>query len=156
MIIEMYVYSRTGGSIAVAEAVMQAAELSGHAVELVRLKPGNENDPDPDTIHLPDLADASLSDLVIIGGPVHSFAADPVIRAAIRQIPGLDRKRVVLFATDTSPLDPFGGKRALSQMGEELQARSCRLMHSAVIYWNKKTRDSQIEELKHALKKIYG
>ena len=105
---------------------------------------------------LPDLADASLSDLVIIGGPVHNFAADPVIRAAIRQIPGLDRKRVVLFATDTSPLDPFGGKRALSQMGEELQSRSCRLMHSAVIYWNKKTRDSQIEELKHALKKIYG
>lgn len=116
MRITLLVFSQTGNTLRVAEAVADTLEAHGHEVLLLRTSLFA-----PDETELPD------TDLVIVGSPSFFSRAPSVVREFLASLPALDGLPAAVYVTS-------GGAsgRALWDLGRALERRGGRVLGGAV------------------------
>jgi flavodoxin len=142
MSVEILVHSQTGHCLSVAEILAGLARSAGHRTSLTRIIPSDEKETDPAKLSITPVPQDAGADLYVIGAPVHGFSATPAIRKAVAQMPFLDGKRVVLFATEFLPI---GGTHTLKQLEQDVADQGGQVVATGIIHWERKDREEQIE-----------
>jgi hypothetical protein len=142
MSVEILVHSQTGHCLSVAETLAGRARAAGHRASLIRIVPSDEKETDLEKLSITPVPQDAGADLYVIGAPVHAFSATPAIRKAVAQMPFLDGKPVVLFATEFLPI---GGTHTLKQLEEAVTGQGGQVVATGIIHWERKDRAEQIE-----------
>lgn len=142
MSVEILVHSQTGHCLSMAETLAGLARAAGHQTSLTRITPSDEKETDPARLSITPVPQDAGADLYVIGAPVHGFSATPAIRKAVAQMPFLDGKRVVLFATEFLPI---GGTHTLRQLEQAVADQGGQVVATGIIHWERKDREEQIE-----------
>ncbi len=131
------VYSVTGFTKTFAEIIKSVIEKSGHTADIINLETDIRitggtaaSCPEFKFINLPDCTDY---DIILIGGPVWAFSANPVIIKCIEQINDVSGKSMMPFVTMAFPFAFMGGLNALRMMRNIAEKRDMHVMEGVVL-----------------------
>lgn len=147
MKIGLIVFSQTGNTLKVAQALEASLKDAGHDPQILRVTVAPSDPKAPQPPVLVDTPDPSGFDMVYFASPVQAFSLAPAMVAYLRQIPALGGKRVAYFVTQLFPFRWMGGNHALKQFKAALAAKGGSLTTGGVINWSRKDRDQQMARL---------
>lgn len=147
MKIGLIVFSLTGNTLKVAQALESSLKDAGHDPQILRVTVASSDTKDAQTPVLVDKPDPSGFDMVYFAAPVQAFSLAPAMAAYLRQMPALGGKRVACFMTQHFPYRWMGGNHALGQLKAALAAKGASMTASGVVNWSRKDRDQQVAQL---------
>lgn len=119
MKIGIIVHSVTNYTLRFAESIKAALERNGSSIELTHIKTDIPieggiagNMPEYTILNLPD---CSKYDIILFGGPVWAFSANPVILRCIEES-NIENKYIIPFVTMAFPFPFLGGGNAIRMM----------------------------------------
>ena len=151
MKIGVIVYSQTGNTLKVAQALQSSLTDAGHETALLRVTVAPTDPKDMASPVLVDKPDPSGFDMLYFGAPVQAFSLAMAMKAYLAQMPGLNGKRVACFMTQHFPYRWMGGTNALRQFEAALKAKNASTSVCGVIHWSRKDRDAQVAQLLRTL-----
>lgn len=147
MKIGLIVYSQTGNTLKVAQALESALIDGGHETALLRITVASSDPKDTQNPVLTSVPDPGAFDMVYLASPVQGFSLAPAMLAYLKQMPTLGGKWVGGFVTQALPFRWMGGNRALRQLRAGLEAKGAYFTQSGDVHWGSKDRDGQIARL---------
>jgi flavodoxin len=147
MKIGLIVFSQTGNTLKVAQALASSLRDGGHEAQLLRVSVATADPKDASKPVLLDKPDPGAFDMVYFAAPVQGFSLAPAMLAYLTQMPALGGKRVAYFVTQFFPFRWMGGNRALRQFKAALEAKGAALTQSGVVNWSRKDRDRRVAGL---------
>lgn len=147
MKIGIVIYSKSGNTLLVAEALAKNLISLGHLASLEKLTAVDKKQVDVKKIVLESAPKLDGYDVVILGSPVHGFSLSPVMQAYLLQTSELAGKRVKGFVTQHFPYPWMGGSRALGQMMTACKAKGAHGENTGIVNWSSKHRDQRIQEV---------
>jgi flavodoxin len=144
MNVGVVVYSLTGNTFSVAEAVKSTLIKAGLSVRFETIKAKNEDPNASGPVELTQNPSVSDHQILILGGPVRGFSTAPIVKAYIEQLPDLNGKPVFLFVTHHFPLAFLGGNSALGMTRKLIEAKNGRVIGTGVVNWTSKHRSDNI------------
>jgi hypothetical protein len=108
MNVGVVVYSLTGNTFSVAEAVKSTLIKAGLSVRFETIKAKNEDPNASGPVELTQNPSVSDHQILILGGPVRGFSTAPIVKAYIEQLPDLQRETGVSVCDASFPLGVFG------------------------------------------------
>jgi len=118
MRIGVMVHSQSGNTARLALAVTHSLREKGHDVSVELLRPIGKVRLMSKQIEFRSLPDTASYDVVLIGGPMWSYNASPVVSSAIRHLRGLEKKRMLFFLTSFLPNSISGSSRSHACVGK--------------------------------------
>ena len=147
MKIGVILYSQTGNTLKVAQALQASLTDTGHETALLRVTVAPTDPKNAAAPVLIDKPDPTGFDMLYFAAPVQAFSLAPAMKAYLAQMPGLGGKRVAYFMTQFFPYRWMGGANALRQFKAALEAKNANLTACGVIQWSRKDRDAQVAQL---------
>jgi hypothetical protein len=126
---------------------LEALVSKGSDACLERVTAVNEDAKTTQEVRLASAPDTGPYDVIMLGAPVHGFALSRVMEAYLKQLSGLNGKRVACFVTEHFPKPWMGGNRAIKQMVQHITQLGGTVTETAVINWTNKAREEQIGSL---------
>ena len=130
-------HSLTGQTRKLANLLQTKLVQNGHEVSVVELKTDVEQKGGSirqqlnfKVTNLPDLAGF---DALCIGGPVWAFGPSTVTYKAIQQMPELNGKKVLTFATMGFPFMGWGGRQAIGHYSAALKQKGATILPGIII-----------------------
>ncbi len=153
MNIGIIIYSQTGNTLAVAVELKEAFHELGHKVEIKHVKIDRFH---PITNNYKLIGNPSVTqyDVVIFGGPIHSFRLCSMMRRYLMQIDSLDGKIVYGFVTHYFAHASLGGKQGIQNMENLVLNANGKMSKTAIIDWSSSNRANQINNLVEQFTKI--
>lgn len=147
MNVGVVVYSLTGNTLSVAEAVKASLISKGHSVRLEPIKAKNEDPKATGAVELTQVPALEGAQLVVLGGPVRGFSPAPIIKAYVDQLPDLHGLPVFLLVTHHFPFAFLGGNSAIAMTRKLIEAKNGRVIGSGVVNWSSKHRADNIQDV---------
>ncbi len=144
MNVGVVVYSLTGNTFSVAEAVNSTLMKAGHSVRFETIKAKNEDPNATGPVELTQNPSVGDYPVLILGGPVRGFSTAPIVKAYVEQLPDLNGKPVFLFVTHHFPLAFLGGNSALGMTRKLIEAKNGRVIGTGVVNWSSRHRADNI------------
>ena len=141
-------YSQSGNTAIFAKKILDVFRKAGVDCEIELIKPIGRVHPGMKAIEFKnELTDISSYDLLLLGGPVWAFDANPPLRIWTKRFGDLSGKKAALFFTQGG----MGGKRAVKTMTELLSDRGANVLaaivQSCFIFVPNKAMDRAAEDL---------
>ncbi len=146
MKIGIILYSHSGNTLRVANALCDTLNLKGYDCYLDEIKAENE-DPNIKNPKLTTVPSVVYYDVLVFATPVRAFMISPIMQAYLKQITSLSQKPVFLFVTHHFPYAWMGGRTTITAMSKLVKDKQGRILNSYVIDWSNKKRKQQIEQL---------
>ena len=147
MKIGVFVHSRTGNTIQVAEKLIKQLEADGHTTELHEVKASEGAEDKPDTLEFESIPAMTEYDGLVFGAPVHAFSPAPVMSAFLKKSPSLGGKTLGCFVTQAFPFPWMGGNRALGLMKSLCHQKGGKVSGAGVVNWGRSCRERLIGEV---------
>lgn len=128
MLIGVVVHSHTGSTLDFADRIAQRLREAGHSVEVTQLKPDGHIKAHQKDVRIVNQPDCGKYDAVLVGGPVWAFEASPVAVACLRNLKGVEGKKLLPFVTMRLPLEWMGGTQAIESMRKAAEAAGAIVM----------------------------
>jgi len=135
MNIGIFVYSKTGHTLLVAEKLQTALLQMGHKVALERVLASNESEMDPAKVVLSNSPSTQGYDMLVFAGPVNGGRLAIVMVAFLHSLPSLQGKQLAGFVTQAFPSPSLGGNQAIAGMEKMLQAKDGKLSATGIVNW---------------------
>lgn len=135
MNIGIFVYSKTGHTLSVAEKLQDTLLQKGHKVVLQSVRAGNEGEMETEKIVLSNQPSTEGFDLLVFAGPVNGGRLAIVMEAFLQRLPPMDGKLLAGFVTQAFPFPSLGGNQAIAGMERLLQAKGGRLSATGIVNW---------------------
>ncbi len=135
MNIGIFVYSKTGHTLLVAEKLQVVLLQKGHMVALQSVHASNEGEMDPAKVLLSNPPSTEGYDLVVFAGPVNGGRLAIVMEAFLHNLPSLQGKLLAGFVTQAFPFPSLGGNQTIAGMERLLQAKGGRLSATGIVNW---------------------
>lgn len=132
MKISIAVHSKSGVTLALAEAAAGRLRENDHEVTLLPLEPEGEVQPHQKDVRLKSAPDCRGFDAILVGGPIWAFGMSPVAMAFASGLGDLAGKRVLPFATMGFRLKFLGGAQGVSALGGVLRRKGARVLPGVV------------------------
>lgn len=136
MKIGIIVYSSTNYTLRYAEYIKAVLERNDFSIELTHIKTDIPIEggiagsmPEYKILNLPD---CSKYDIVLFGGPVWAFSANPVIMRCIEKS-SIENKCVIPFVTMAFPFPFLGGGNAMRMMRRSILKKQGRALKGSVL-----------------------
>ena len=147
MKIGLIVFSQTGNTLKVAQALESALKDAGHEASIQRVTVASDDPKSAQNPVLTSVPDPGEFDMVYFASPVQAFSLAQAMQTYLKQMPALNGKWVACFVTQQFPYGWMGGNHALRQFRAGLEAKGARFTQSGAIHWGRKDRDQQIARL---------
>ncbi len=148
MNIGIFVNSKTGNTLSVAETLRKRLLAEGHEVSLEKLFPTNESEMDPKKVRLKSQPLTDGYDLLIFAAPVNGFRPSITMQAFLLGLPELEGRQTACFVTQGFPFPWMGGNQALAIMRVLIERKGGKMGAAGVINWKSPgKRAKQISEL---------
>jgi flavodoxin len=154
MEIGIVVYSYTGHTLSVAEALQQRLSADGHAITLERLETCAPLRMSDTTIQLKAAPAVDAYDALVFACPVRGGTPASPMRVYLEGIPSLVGKDVACLVTGVLPAG-WGRNQALAQMRELCQSKGAEIYGSASVWWWSLRRKRQIAEALDRLRSLF-
>ena len=135
MNIGIFVNSKTGNTLSVAEKLREKLLAMGHHVVLQKVIPSNESEVNIDRIVISNPPSTQGYDMLVFAAPVNGFGLAFVMQAYLRGLPSLEGKRLAGFVTEAFPFPWMGGNQALKGMEKLVNAKGGSLSATGVVNW---------------------
>ena len=135
MNIGVFVNSKTGNTLSVAEKLREKLLAMGHHVVLEKVIPSNESEVNIDRIVISNPPSTQGYDMLVFAAPVNGFGLAFVMQAYLRSLPSLEGKRLAGFVTEAFPFPWMGGNQALKGMEKLVNAKGGSLSATGVVNW---------------------
>ena len=135
MNIGIFVNSKTGNTLSVAEKLRDKLVALGHHVVLEKVIPSNESEVNIDKIVISNPPSTQGYDMLVFAAPVNGFGLAFVMQAYLRSLPSLEGKRLAGFVTEAFPFPWMGGNQALKGMEKLVNAKGGSLSATGVVNW---------------------
>lgn len=135
MNIGIFVNSKTGNTLSVAEKLRNKLVDLGHHVALEKVVPSNESEVNIDKIVISNPPSTQGYDMLVFAAPVNAFGLAFAMQAYLRGLPSLEGKRLAGFVTEAFPFPWMGGNRALRGMEKLVNAKGGTLCTTGVVNW---------------------
>jgi len=150
MKIGIIIYSYSGNTLKVAEAIKEQLEHSGIITEINQITAVNDN-PSSQAVTLDSKPNLMDYDGVILATPVRGFQIAPVMKAYLHQIEDCHKQRIYLFVTHHFALPWLGGTQTIKELRKQLNDKGAVVIGSSIINWSSKKRPAAIVELSNHL-----
>ena len=153
MKIGIMVYSQTGNTYQVAQALQDSLSKKGNFVNIERIEVTDEKERDTKKIQIKDFPDLSKYDALIFGSPVHAFSLSPPMNAYMSQLSSLENKKIACFVTKGLPFASTGGNQAIGQMKKICESKHGKVSGIGIVVW--KDREKQISKISEDFSRIF-
>lgn len=135
MNIGIFVNSKTGNTLAVAEKLQEKLVGLGHKVSLEKVVASNDGEMDIQKIVISNPPSTQGYDMLVFAAPVNGFRLAFVMQAFLRSLPSLEGKLLAGFVTEAFPFPWMGGNQALKGMEKLVNAKGGTLSATGVVNW---------------------
>jgi len=135
MNIGIFVNSKTGNTLSVAEKLQDRLAAMGHKVALEKVVAGNDGEMDPGKIVLSTPPSTQGYDMLVFAAPVNGARLALGMQAYLQSLPSLEGKLLAGFVTEAFPLPWMGGNQAIRDMEKLVQAKGGTLSATGVVNW---------------------
>ncbi len=153
MQIGIVVFSHTGNTRSVVDALATRLEEEGHEASVLALRPRGAYRPGDSSAELDEVIDPRPFDRVVFATPVHAFSLPAISAAYFAQLDDLEGVEMVGLVTQALPFASLGATRTLGQIAQRARERGARYLGGASISWSKRRRADRIEA---ALDRLVG
>lgn len=144
MKIGIIIHSQTGNTNLVAQKLRDELRISGHWVNIEKLKVVGELRPGAKDIQFEKVPALNQYDAIIFGSPVQAFSLSPVMKSYLDNITSLNSKKVVFLLTQFFPYPWMGGNHAIRQMKKICESKGAVVCGTAIINWSRPSRAKKI------------
>ena len=135
MNIGIFVNSKTGNTLSVAEKLRDRLVAMGHTVALEKVSASNDGNMNVEKIVISKPPSTQGYDMLVFAAPVNGFSLAPVMQAYLKGLPSLAGKRLAGFVTEAFPFPWMGGNQALKGMEKLVSAKGGTLSATGVVNW---------------------
>jgi flavodoxin len=146
MKIGFIIYSYSGNTLKVANAIIEQMEKEGMITELNQVTAINDN-PSNNTVVLDNIPQLLDYDGIVLATPVRGFMIAPVMKAYLNQLDNTRKQRIFLFVTHQFPWAWLGGLQTINKLTQILTSKGATIIGSEVISWSNAKRPSTISKL---------
>ncbi|MBN1259994.1 MAG: NAD(P)H-dependent oxidoreductase [Anaerolineae bacterium] len=154
MKIGMVIYSHSGHTLTVAQALKEALLAAGHEVQLERLEIVGEVSLSETNVDLHSIPDVAEYDVVILGTPVRGGLPSPAMVRYLEQVPNLEGKTIVGLFTHFFRSD-WGVKQATEKLKEMCASKGATLGTVGDVRWPSLGRKRKINEVVDTLSQLF-
>lgn len=147
MKVGVFVTSKTGNTLSVAENLKQRLLADGHSVSLEHVAAANANEMDMRRIRLVDPPSIVGYDLLVFAAPVNGFRPALAMQVFMKSLPSMQDRLAVGFVTQAFPFQWMGGVQALAVLEKLIAERGGKLSAQGVVNWSSRKRSQQIASL---------
>lgn len=144
MKIGIFVHSKTGNTLSVAEGLRERLEAIGHAVDLLRISAVKDDEADFKKIVLKENPSVEGYDVLLFGAPVRGFSISPVMQAYLNTLDSLDDRKAACFVTQFLPYPWLGGNRAIKQMSNICNEKGAKIVETGIVNWSIETKRERL------------
>ena len=135
MNIGIFVNSKTGNTLAVAEKLQEKLVALGHTVALEKVVASNDGEMNIEKIVISNPPSTQGYDMLVFAAPVNGFRLGLVMQAFLQSLPSLEGKLLAGFVTEAFPFPWMGGNQALKGMEKLVNAKGGTLSATSVVNW---------------------
>ncbi len=135
MNIGIFVNSKTGNTLSVAEKLRDKLVSIGHNVALEKIVASNDGEMNIEKIVISNPPSTQGYDMLVFAAPVNGFRLAFVMQAFLRSLPSLEGKLLAGFVTEAFPFPWMGGNQSLKGMEKLVQAKGGTLSATGVVNW---------------------
>jgi len=148
MKIGIFVHSKTGNTLSVAQRLQDKLISAGHTSCIHRISAVNDEEIDFKKIELHDKPDVQGYDVLVFGAPVRGFSLSAVMHSYLTSIGSLKGRETACFMTQSFPYPWMGGNRALKQLCKICTDKGANILETGIINWsNAAKRETLIQAL---------
>lgn len=151
--IGIIVYSQTGNTLSVAQALAEKLKQDGHTVSLEQIEATMQKDGQATLTKTP-LVDSY--DNLIFGTPVQAFSLSQAMKTYLEQLPSLQDKTVDCLITKQLPFNWTGGNRTFRQMKRICENMGAVVRGHTIIHWRPKQREQESREAVGYLSNLFS
>jgi len=135
MNIGIFVNSKTGNTLSVAEILRDKLVTLGHTVALEKVVASNDGEMNIEKIVISNPPSTQGYDMLVFAAPVNGFRLAFVMQAYLRSLPSLQGKLLAGLVTEAFPFPWMGGNQALKGMEKLVNAKGGTLSATGVVNW---------------------
>lgn len=135
MNIGIFVNSKTGNTLSVAEILQEKLTALGHNVALHKVVASNSAEMDIEKIVLVNPPSTESYDMLVFAAPVNGGRLPFAMQAFLQRLPSLDGKLLAGIVTEAFPFASMGGNQAVRSMEHLLDAKGGKLSATGVVNW---------------------
>ena len=148
MKIGIFIHSKTGNTLSVAQRLQDKLISAGHATSIHRISAVNDEEVDFKKIELHDRPDVQGYDILVFGAPVRGFLLSATMQSYLTSIGSLKGRKTACFMTQAFPYPWMGGNRALKQLCKICTDKGANIFETGIINWsNAGKRETLIQAL---------
>lgn len=132
MLIGILVHSHSGFTLDFADRIAHKLREAGHSVEVTQLKPDGHVKANQKDVRIVNQPDCEKYDAVLVGGPVWVFDASPVAITCLRNLKGVEGKKLLPFVTMRLPFEWMGGTQAIESMRKAAEGTGAIVMPGVI------------------------
>lgn len=152
MKIGIIIHTQSGHTAQFARAIAAKFNSVGHEAEIDLLRTVGQVSPGSKKFSIKNAPSLEQYDAILFGGPVWAFKASPVIMALLRGVIKIKNKKVLSFVTMAFPFSWLGGKQAIKEMNQELDASGGIVLPGEILHFLLKPNAQKMEQ---AVQRIY-
>ena len=135
MNIGIFVNSKTGNTLSVAEKLRDRLAAMGHKVALEKVVATNDGERVIEKIEVANPPSTQGYDMLVFGAPVNGARLALGMQAYLQSLPSLEGKLLAGFVTEAFPFPWMGGNQAIRDMEKLVQAKGGTLSATGVVNW---------------------
>ena len=135
MNIGIFVNSKTGNTLSVAEKLRERLAAMGHRVALEKVVASNDGEMNIEKIVLSNPPSTQGYDMLVFAAPVNGARLALGMQAYLQSLPSLEGKLLAGFVTEALPFPWMGGNQAIEGMEKLVQAKGGKLSAAGVVNW---------------------
>lgn len=147
MNIGIFVHSKTGNTLSVAQKLQDKLISSGHTASILRISATNDEEVDFKKIKLNDKPDVLGYDILIFGAPVRGFSLSAVMQSYLTSIESLEGRKTACFMTQSFPYPWMGGNRALKQLCKICIDKGANIYETGIVNWSNVSKRKILTEM---------
>ncbi len=156
MKIGLIYYSGTGNTRKVAESLKERLESNGHTAIIDEITIEGNTPAQAGKFELTSVPDPRSYDAAVFGAPVQAFNLNPVMKAYLDKLPGMDKLDTAVFITKQLPLLWTGGTGSVAQVKSALEARGANVLGTQIVVWSGKKREQSIRECLDSIGNLFN
>lgn len=135
MNIGIFVNSKTGNTLSVAEKLRDRLSAMGHKVALEKVVATNDGERVIEKIEVANPPSTQGYDMLVLAAPVNGARLALGMQAYLQSLPSLEGKLLAGFVTEAFPFPWMGGNQAIRDMEKLVQAKGGTLSATGVVNW---------------------